>query len=138
VVSSLSSVNGVRAEELERVEEGGRLDLDRWGGGARLLKEMPALTWQLARLRFGTVGPTNHFVELQQVEEIFDQAAAAQLGIREGQMTIQYHAGGGVLTGEIGHLFARRRESARIMRAAMAVQKPLYHLGSARSLDQLS
>jgi len=52
-------------------------------------------------------------------------------------MTIQYHAGGGVLTGEIGHLFARRRESARIMRAAMAVQKPLYHLGSARSLDQL-
>jgi tRNA-splicing ligase RtcB len=128
---------GVRAEELERVEEGGRLDLDRWGGGARLFKEMPALTWQLARLRFGTVGPTNHFVELQQVEEILDQEAAAQLGIREGQMTIQYHAGGGVLTGEIGHLFARRRESARIMRAAMAVQKPLYHLGSARSIPQL-
>jgi len=128
---------GVQAEELERVEEGGRLDLDRWGGGARLLKEMPALTWQLARLRFGTVGPTNHFVELQQVEEIFDAEVAAQLGIREGQMTIQYHAGGGVLTGEIGHLFARRQESARIMRAAMAVQKPLYHLGSARSMAQL-
>ncbi|MEP7018149.1 MAG: RtcB family protein [Actinomycetota bacterium] len=128
---------GVRAEELERVEEGGRLDLDRWGGGARLMKEMPALTWQLARLRFGTVGPTNHFVELQQVEEIYDQEAATQLGICEGQMTIQYHAGGGVLTGEIGHLFARRKESARIMRAAMAVQKPLYHMGSARSIAQL-
>jgi tRNA-splicing ligase RtcB (3'-phosphate/5'-hydroxy nucleic acid ligase) len=128
---------GVRAEELERVEEGGRLDLERWGGGARLLKEMPALTWQLARLRFGTVGPTNHFVELQQVEEIFDHEAAEKLGIREGQMTIQYHAGGGVLTGEIGHLFQRRKESARIMRAAMAVQKPMYHLGSARSMDQL-
>jgi len=45
---------GVDEGELERVEEGGRLDLDRWGGGARLRKEMPALTWQLARLRFGT------------------------------------------------------------------------------------
>ncbi len=128
---------GVRSEELERVEEGGRLDLDQWGGGARLLKEMPSLTWQLARLRFGTVGPSNHFVELQQVEEIFDQEAASQLGIREGQMTIQYHAGGGVLTGEIGHLFQRRQDTARVMRAAMAVQKPLYHLGSARSMAQL-
>lgn len=128
---------GVRAEELERVEEGGRLDLEKWGGGNRLRKEMPALTWQLARLRFGTVGPSNHFVELQQVEEIFDQEVAAQLGIRQGQMTIQYHAGGGVLTGEIGHLFARRQESARVMRMAMAFQKPLYHLGSARSLAQL-
>ena len=128
---------GVQAEELERVEEGGRLDLERWGGGARLLKEMPALTWQLARLRFGTIGPTNHFVELQQVEEIFDHEAAAQLGIREGQMTIQYHAGGGVLTSEIGHLFQRRKESHRVMRAAMAIQKPLYHLGTARSMDQL-
>src|SRR5450631_3458578 len=128
---------GVPAEDLERVEEGGRLDLEQWGGGARLRKELPALTWQLARLRFGTVGPSNHFVELQQVEEIFDHEAAAQLGIREGQMTIQYHAGGGVLTGEIGHLFQRRRESARIMRAAMAVQKPMYHLGSARSVAQL-
>src|SRR5664280_3024440 len=75
---------GVLAQELERVEEGGRLDLDKWGGSARLVKEMPALTWQLARLRFGTVGPSNHFVELQQVEEIFDQEAAAQLGIRAG------------------------------------------------------
>ena len=128
---------GVLAQELERVEEGGRLDLDKWGGSARLVKEMPALTWQLARLRFGTVGPSNHFVELQQVEEIFDQEAAAQLGIRAGQMTIQYHAGGGVLTGEIGHLFQRRQESARIMRLAMAVQKPMYHLGSARSVAQL-
>jgi tRNA-splicing ligase RtcB len=128
---------GVKAEELERVEEGGRLDLDRWGGGDRLLREIPALTWQLARLRFGTVGPTNHFVELQQVEEVFDAEAAARLGIREGQLTIQYHAGGGVLTGEIGHLFQRRKEGARIMRAAMAIQKPLYHLGSARSTAQL-
>ena len=112
-----------------------RIDLARWGGSERLVAEMPALTWQLARLRFGTVGPTNHFVELQEVEEILDPEAARLLGIREGQVTLQYHAGGGVLTGEIGHLFARRRDTARVMRAAMAVQKPLFHLATARSTD---
>lgn len=129
--------NGVDPAELERVEEGGRIDLGQWGGKERLVSEIPALTWQLARMRFGTVGPTNHFVELQQVEEILDPEAAQLLGIREGQVTLQYHAGGGVLTGEIGHLFARRRDTARVMRAAMAVQKPLYHLATARSAEQV-
>jgi hypothetical protein len=128
---------GVEAEELERIEESGRVDLEPWGGAARLRKEIPALTWQLARLRFGTVGPTNHFVELQQVEEILDPEAAELLGVRPGQVTLQYHAGGGVLTGEIGHLFQRRKDTARTMRAVMAVQKPLYHLASARSAAQL-
>ena len=61
------------AEDLERIEEGGRLDLDRYGGArpARA-RSSPAWPWQLARLRFGTVGPTNHFVELQGVEEVLD------------------------------------------------------------------
>ncbi|WP_020142395.1 RNA-splicing ligase RtcB [Terracoccus sp. 273MFTsu3.1] len=129
--------NGVDPAELERVEESGRIDLAPWGGGERLVAEVPALTWQLARLRFGTVGPTNHFVELQVVEEILDPVAARQLGVHEGQVTLQYHAGGGVLTGEIGHLFARRRDTARVMRAAMAVQKPLFHLATARSTQQV-
>jgi RNA-splicing ligase RtcB len=128
---------GVDAAELERVEEHGRLDLSRWGGSDRLVSEVPALTWQLARMRFGTVGPSNHFVELQEVEEILDPQAAELLGVRQGQVTLQYHAGGGVLTGEIGHLFARRKDTARIMRAAMAVQKPLFHLATARSAEQL-
>jgi RNA-splicing ligase RtcB len=127
---------GVDEAELERVEESGRLDLDQWGGAERLRKEIPALTWQLARLRFGTIGPTNHFVELQEVEEILDPEAAELLGVRQGQITLQYHAGGGVLTGEIGHLFQRRRDTARVMRAAMAVQKPLFHLATARSASQ--
>lgn len=128
---------GVDQRELERVEDLGRLNLERWGGASRLMKEIPALTWQLARLRFGTIGPTNHFVELQEVEEILDPRSAQLLGVAPGQLVIQFHAGGGVLTGEIGHLFGRRKDTARIMAAAMAVQKPLYHLGTARTSAQL-
>jgi tRNA-splicing ligase RtcB len=128
---------GVDAGELERIEEDGRVDLEPWGGAGRMRAELPWLTFALAGLRFGTIGPSNHFVELQVVEEVLDPAAAARLGVREGQLTIQYHAGGGVLTGEIGRMFGRRLDYPRQLRAAMAMQKPLYHLASARSLAAL-
>jgi tRNA-splicing ligase RtcB len=127
----------VRAEELERIEEGGRLDLEKYGGATRLLKEMPSIAFQLARMRFGTVGPSNHFIELQQVEEVYDEEAATLLGLRQGQLTLQYHGGGGVLTGEVGALFGPRKHNPRNLRMAAAVQKPLFHLATARSLAQL-
>ena len=31
------------------------------------------------------VGPTNHFLELQEVEEVFDADAAAELGLGRGR-----------------------------------------------------
>jgi tRNA-splicing ligase RtcB len=70
------------------------------------------------------------------VEEILDEPTATALGVHEGQLTLQYHAGGGVLTGEIGALFGRRKHNPRNLRMAMAVHKPLYHLASARSYQQ--
>jgi tRNA-splicing ligase RtcB len=128
---------GLDPGELERIEEGGRLDLERYGGPERLRRELPWLTRQLARLRFGTIGPSNHFIELQQVEEVFDHHAAARLGVRLGQMTVQYHGGGGVLAGQIGRLYSRRKKIPRGVRLQMAVQKPLHHLATARSLAEL-
>ena len=65
---------GLHPEALERIEEGGRLDLDRYGGVQRLRRELPALSFHVSRLRFGTIGPSNHFVELQVVDEILDPA----------------------------------------------------------------
>jgi tRNA-splicing ligase RtcB len=123
--------------ELDRVEERGRIDLESLGGSGRVRKELPRLIVQLSRTRFGTIGPSNHFVELQEVEEIFDPMAAHLLGISAGQVTLQYHAGGGVLTGLIGRLYGRRTDFPRRHRAIMAVQKPLLHLAGARSLAEL-
>ncbi|MEP7088459.1 MAG: RtcB family protein [Nocardioidaceae bacterium] len=124
-------------DDLERIEEGGRLDLARYGGIERLTSELPGLAWQLARFRFGTVGPSNHFVELQRVEEVLDPDRAAALGVREGQLTIQYHGGGGVLTGEIGRLFFRRKDYPRQIRAVNLALKPWFHLRTARSYAEL-
>ncbi|HEV2257814.1 MAG TPA: RtcB family protein [Streptosporangiaceae bacterium] len=128
---------GAEDSILERVEESGTIDLDRWGGGDRLRRELPRLVLHLARLRFGMVGPTNHFIELQEVEEVFDPQTAAKLGVAEGQLTLQYHSGGGVLPGAIGAMFGRRKHNPKQIRAAMAVVKPLYHGMTARSLAQL-
>lgn len=123
--------------ELERVEEGGHLDIERYGGIDRVRRELPWSVKQLSRIRFGTIGPSNHFIELQEVEEVFDADAADLLGLRPGQITMQYHGGGGSLPGELGVLFGRRKRYPRPVRLQMAVQKPLYHLGRARSLDEL-
>jgi tRNA-splicing ligase RtcB len=128
---------GIHDADVERIEEHGQIDLDPFGGEARLRRDLPALAFQLARLRFGTVGPSNHFVELQVVEEVHDEVAASALGVREGQLVLQYHAGGGVLTGEIGRMFGRRKDYPRHLRAAMSVVKPMAHLATARSVAQM-
>jgi len=41
----------------------------------------------------GTLGSGNHFVELQEVTEIYDRAAANTLGLFEGQIAVQVHSG---------------------------------------------
>jgi tRNA-splicing ligase RtcB (3'-phosphate/5'-hydroxy nucleic acid ligase) len=128
---------GLHPEALERIEEGGRLDLEPHGGLQRLRRELPALSFQVARLRFGTIGPSNHFVELQRVEEILDPRAAEVLGVAAGQMTLQYHAGGGQLTGQVGRLFAQRVKMSKPLGMTMAVGRPLAHLATARSVPQL-
>jgi tRNA-splicing ligase RtcB len=128
---------GLHPEALERTEEGGRLDLEPYGGLPRLRRELPALSFQLGRLRFGTIGPSNHFAELQVVDEILDPRAAEVLGVAAGQMTLQYHAGGGQLTGQVGRLFARRKKMSKPLGLTMAVGRPLAHLVTARSLPQL-
>ena len=124
---------GLSEDELDHVEERGRLDIDAYGGAHRAARELPWLVVQMSRLRFGGIGPSTHFLELQEVEEILDPAAAADLGIRRGQVTVQFHNGGGVLTGQLGALYARRKSASRMLRTEMAVQKPLTHLLTPRS-----
>jgi len=124
-------------EELQRVEEGGRLDLEAYGGRQRVREEIPWLLLQLSRMRFGTIGPSNHFIELQQVEEVLEPEAAAALGVQEGQVTLQFHAGGGVLTGAVGAMYGSRKGGNGMLKRIMTAQKPLHHLASARSFEEL-
>jgi tRNA-splicing ligase RtcB (3'-phosphate/5'-hydroxy nucleic acid ligase) len=123
--------------ELDRIEERGRIGIDDLGGSAQAMKDLPWLVVQMGRLRFGSIGPSTHFLEMQQVEEVLDRDAADRLGIHQGQVTIQFHNGGGVLTGQLGALYARRKSASRMLRTEMAVQRPMSHLLSARSVNDV-
>jgi tRNA-splicing ligase RtcB len=129
---------GLGDAELDRIEERGRLDIEACGGALQAKKDLPWLVVQMSRLRFGSIGPSTHFLELQEVEEIFDHEVADRLGIHAGQVTLQFHNGGGVLTGQLGALYAKRKSASRMLRAEMSVQKPLSHLLTARSRAQLA
>ncbi len=41
----------------------------------------------------GTLGSGNHFLELQEVEEVFDREVSEIFGIREGQLLVMIHSG---------------------------------------------
>ncbi len=45
------------------------------------------------REQLGTLGAGNHFLEIQEVVEIFDEAQAAEFGLRPGQITVMIHTG---------------------------------------------
>jgi tRNA-splicing ligase RtcB (3'-phosphate/5'-hydroxy nucleic acid ligase) len=79
--------NGFGGEDdLAHIEEGGRL------AGAE-----PGLVSERARERgrsqLGTLGSGNHFVEVQRVAEVHDEAAARALGLEAGGLTVSIHTG---------------------------------------------
>lgn len=45
------------------------------------------------RGQLGTMGSGNHFVEVQEVETVFDEAAARAMGLSIGQVTVLIHTG---------------------------------------------
>jgi tRNA-splicing ligase RtcB (3'-phosphate/5'-hydroxy nucleic acid ligase) len=76
-----------RPDDLDRTEEGGRMrDAAADGVSDRAMERgVPQL---------GTLGSGNHFLEIQKVHEIFDEAAARSFGIRAaGQVLVMIHCG---------------------------------------------
>lgn len=61
---------------------------------------------QLAKKRqrgeMGTLGSGNHYLEVQVVDRIYDQTAAAAYGLREGQIVVSIHCGSRGLGHQIG------------------------------------
>ncbi len=75
-----------RPEDLERLEEGGSMP------GADPSAISPRAK-QRGGEQVGSLGSGNHFIELQEVVEIYDEAAARAFGLFEGQLVLQIHSG---------------------------------------------
>ena len=56
----------------------------------------------------GTLGSGNHYLEVQEVVEVFDEACAATFGLREGAVVVSIHCGSRGLGHQIGTEFLRR------------------------------
>ncbi len=86
--------------DLERIEEGGKM------AGAD-----PACVSDKAKKRqrneMGTLGSGNHYLEVQRVEAVFDDAIAAAYGLNKGDAIVAIHCGSRGLGHQIGTEFLR-------------------------------
>jgi tRNA-splicing ligase RtcB (3'-phosphate/5'-hydroxy nucleic acid ligase) len=74
------------AEDLEATEDGGAMigaDPDK----------VSARAMERGKQQLGTLGSGNHFLEIEVVQEIFDETSAAAFGLHKGQVVIMIHSG---------------------------------------------
>ncbi len=88
------------AADLERIEEHGRM------AGA-LPDAVSDHAKQRQRDEMGTLGSGNHYLEVQQVVELFDAAAAQAFGLKVGDVVVSIHCGSRGLGHQIGTDYLR-------------------------------
>jgi tRNA-splicing ligase RtcB len=114
--------------EIEKILEGGaqrmveqgygeKEDLENCESGGRLIQADAALVSDRAKSRgrnqVGTLGSGNHFLEVQKVDEIYDEATAEVFGLFKDQVLVMIHTG----SRGLGHQIAT--DYIRIMVNAM-------------------
>lgn len=83
------------AEDLVYIEEGGAVDGADPGCVSALAKER-----QFKQV--GTLGSGNHYLEVQRVDEVYDEKAARAYGLTTGTVVISIHTGSRALGHQIG------------------------------------
>ena len=73
-------------EDLENIESGGRL----LGAGPDHVSDR---AYERGVSQLGTLGSGNHFLEVQYIDEIYDEEAAQAFGLDLGQVTVLIHSG---------------------------------------------
>ncbi|MBS3074718.1 RtcB family protein [Candidatus Pacearchaeota archaeon] len=80
----------------------------------KLERANPGLVSQRARKRgkpqLGSLGAGNHFVELQYVDEVFDEKTAKAFGLEKGQVTIMIHCGSRGLGHQVASDYIQKME----------------------------
>lgn len=74
------------ASDLEKIESGGCLE----GADPSIVSQK---AYERGRAQQGTLGSGNHFLEVQYVDEIYDEKTANALGLFRDQITVMIHSG---------------------------------------------
>ncbi len=88
-------------EDLARIEERGR------ASGAEPSR-VPERAKKRQQDEMGTLGSGNHYLEVQEVTEIYDAETAAAFGIRAGDIKVSIHCGSRGLGHQIGTEYLKR------------------------------
>lgn len=129
-------LNGARAAvkrynlpetELEHIEYGGDVIGEKERAFINLKSLVPRSSYINGRHEMGYNFGGNHFLEFHYVEKIENADIARALGIREGQIMLFYHGGGGHASYHLGRYFARREKNTRGEKIALFVLKFLFH-----------
>ncbi len=75
-----------RKEDLHHTEECGRIP----GADAKYVSEH---AHERGRAQLGTLGAGNHFIEVDRIAEVYDEAIAARLNIYQDNVAVQIHCG---------------------------------------------
>lgn len=73
-------------QDIEHIEERGCIP----GGNPNAVSER---AYARGRNQLGTLGSGNHFIEVGQVDKVYDTAAARTFGLEAGQVTVMIHTG---------------------------------------------
>lgn len=105
--AGVTSRYGLDPAMADAMEGGGWIpmpDAGRWSEIVPLLLRASALGRSEMGLNFGG----NHFLELQEVEEVLDPALASAWGLAPGKLLVMYHLGPGPFASTLLHHFMRR------------------------------
>lgn len=101
------------ADDLKRIEENGCLPSD--------LGAVPNMAIQKGANQLGTLGGGNHFIEIQYVQQIFDQPLVETLGLFKNQIVVMIHSG----SRRFGYEIADEYMSIAAQRPEMAERKKM-------------
>jgi RNA-splicing ligase RtcB len=146
-------------EVLKAVSYGAEWAIERYEFGAELLKHIahygnlfrrdqissstakrfnPQELLDESGFNFGQIGKSNHFIELQVIEEILDKTVASEFGLYLGQVVIMYHGGGGPYCGLIGKLFVPRNKRVNWKNRLYTLRLKIpFHFSDTRQLQVL-
>jgi tRNA-splicing ligase RtcB len=95
---------------------GQEADLARIEEHGQMLHAKPGLVSEQAKRRqrdeMGTLGSGNHYLEVQEVTQVFDDAIAASYGLKLGEVVVMIHCGSRGLGHQIGTDFLSRMVTA--------------------------
>ncbi len=75
-----------RPEDVERTEEGGQL-------AAADASAVSSRAWSRGNTQVGTLGAGNHFIEVDVIDQVYDEQAAQAMGLIKGNIAVQVHCG---------------------------------------------